>query len=413
MKKSLSFLLAVVMMISSFSVGLTTAFAADVLNAEIEVTYQQTEARSMLSLINNFRKSSYAWYWKENNKDKVTCRGLSNLVYDYDLEKIAMQRAAEVAVKFSHIRPNGESWYSAYPYRVYMSCGENIAAGYVDAQDVFIGWREDNENYDGQGHRRNMLSSDYAAVGIACAEYGGVKYWVQEFGSPAKNVTPTAANNAKTGVEFDVNTSDMKNVNITADVKNIDIKTGEPADLPIVSVDFMMEDIRPVKTVINSSVTPEWTVEDNSVVQIFDGKIVALKEGQTTVTATVMGKKISIPITVTISENECSHTSVKWVGDGKIVAKQCQKCGRILVTLPFDDLGNFVYYGDFVEYTSVSNKFITGTNPPERTLFSPTMVYAHSRFRLMPNKQYPSSLPTFVVTGLDIQSHLSKLCLDE
>lgn len=56
---------------------------------------------------------------------------------------------------------------------------------------------------------------------------------------------------------------------------------------------------------------------------------------------------------------------------------------------------------------------LTPSAASNSTLFSPTTVYAHSRFRLMPNKQYPSSLPTFVVTGLDIQSHLSKLCLDE
>ena len=35
--------------------------------------------------------------------------------------------------------------------------GENIAAGYESAAAVFDGWREENESYEGQGHRRNML----------------------------------------------------------------------------------------------------------------------------------------------------------------------------------------------------------------------------------------------------------------
>lgn len=86
MKKSLSCLLAIVLLISSLSIGIT-AFAADVINAEIQVTYHQSEARSMLSLVNNFRKSNDAWCWNENNTSKDKYSGLSNLVYDYDLEK--------------------------------------------------------------------------------------------------------------------------------------------------------------------------------------------------------------------------------------------------------------------------------------------------------------------------------------
>ena len=45
---------------------------------------------------------------------------------------------------------------------------ENIAAGqgtYDTAYEVYMAWREDDENYDGQGHRRNMLG-DFNCIGI-------------------------------------------------------------------------------------------------------------------------------------------------------------------------------------------------------------------------------------------------------
>ena len=45
--------------------------------------YDQVAARSMLSLVNDFRTGSDAWYWASNDTDKVTCSGLSGLTYDY------------------------------------------------------------------------------------------------------------------------------------------------------------------------------------------------------------------------------------------------------------------------------------------------------------------------------------------
>ena len=62
--------------------------AADVI---IEPVFNQTEARSMLDSINAFRTGSDAWYWNSSNTEKVQATGLGELVYDYDLEKVAMQ----------------------------------------------------------------------------------------------------------------------------------------------------------------------------------------------------------------------------------------------------------------------------------------------------------------------------------
>ncbi|MCR5728644.1 MAG: hypothetical protein K6G24_14420 [Lachnospiraceae bacterium] len=149
-----------------------------------EGTYAQDEARSMLEYINEFRKGSDAWYWNEDNTKKVKCSGLEDLVYDYELEKVAMLRAKEIAESFSHTRPNGSSCYTAYDdcgYKWERTVGENIAYGQDSAYSVYIAWREDKDDYLGQGHRRNMLNSSFKAIGIGCYVVNGRKYWVQEF----------------------------------------------------------------------------------------------------------------------------------------------------------------------------------------------------------------------------------------
>lgn len=52
------------------------------------------------------------------------------------------ERAAEIALSFSHTRPNGEICWTAYEDYGYQSnySAENIAAGYSTASDVFEGW---------------------------------------------------------------------------------------------------------------------------------------------------------------------------------------------------------------------------------------------------------------------------------
>lgn len=156
-------------------------------------TYYQDMARSVFPLINSFRKSSDAWYWNSNNTEKVYCNGLRSLQYDANLERVAKLRALEITTNFSHTRPNGTRCFTAFDeLGVNASAyGENIARGYTSASAVHNAFREDNEKYDGQGHRRIMLGYEYNAVGIACVELNGKKYWVEEFGY-LDNITPVS-----------------------------------------------------------------------------------------------------------------------------------------------------------------------------------------------------------------------------
>ena len=165
--------------------------------AETQVTYGQTEARAMLDRINAFRQSDEAWYWNKTDTEKIYVTGLQPLQYDYDLENTAMLRALEIALYFSHTRPDGAECFSAFSDREWSALGENIACGQLTEEIAFTDWREDDDPYAGQGHRRNMLSEDFEAVGIGHAVVNGMHCWVQEFRAPCASNPKTPALDGK------------------------------------------------------------------------------------------------------------------------------------------------------------------------------------------------------------------------
>lgn len=195
-RKLIAIISAVVMI---FTTGVSTPVQAASSNSiTLTVEYGQTEARAMLQRINNFRTSEEAWEWSKDGQ-KIYHQGLQELKYDPVLEEVAMQRAAELVVKYSHTRPNGENCFSAFPGGVYSACGENIARGQQTEEIVFTGWSEENEPYAGQGHRRNMLSENFNAIGIGHVIYNGTHYWVQEFGKSNSDIgsLPSALDESK------------------------------------------------------------------------------------------------------------------------------------------------------------------------------------------------------------------------
>ena len=122
-----SFVLAVMLIAGQMPVQA----AGSKVSVRMAGTYGQTEARKITSMVNEFRTGNEAWYWNSDDQTKTTCKNLKKLKYDYELEKAAMQRAMEIALNFSHTRPDGTSCFTAYSYT---SAGENIAAGYTTAK---------------------------------------------------------------------------------------------------------------------------------------------------------------------------------------------------------------------------------------------------------------------------------------
>jgi uncharacterized protein YkwD len=300
LKRFSSLLLTFAMIITAFCATLMQANAenTDETNIKFSVKYGQTEARSIYDLVNDLRSGSDAWYWNKDNTTKTQCSNLSSLVYDYQLEKVAMQRAVEIALYYSHTRPSGEPFLTAYDevgYETY-AFGENIAAGYESAQDVFKGWSEKNEDYEGQGHRRNMLSSNFEAIGLAHVYYNGTDYWVQEFSGTVNNDTYTTANDSQTVAEISVANSNIISTDFTLNESKINIVTGETADLPICTPMIQLTETWPAEPA-EVIAEPKFTCNSDCVV-IEDNMLKSLKEGTATLDVTLFGITKSVDITV-------------------------------------------------------------------------------------------------------------------
>ncbi len=273
--------------------------------ANINVKYGQTEARKMLDMVNAFRTGNDAWEWDSDDKTKIPHKDLVPLEYDYELEKVAMQRAAEIAFSYypAHYRPDGSLCLTAYPNtHVYMSKGENIAAGYETAESVFVGWREDDENYAGQGHRRNMLNKDFTAIGIGHVYYNGYHYWVQEFGSPASGAAQTAANDGETTVSIDFLLSEAT-ITLTPDVSSITVASGQSAALPNLDIQIKMNGIYPNWVSATATADYQWTVANGQFASINNGQVTGLADGTTTLTATVFGQTVTVNLMVGTGNN--------------------------------------------------------------------------------------------------------------
>ena len=136
-KRTAAFLLAVLMFITLVALMPGRAEAASTTRVVVTGTYMQSDARAMLKRINRFRTGNDAWYYADDSKsEKVKLRNLKKLTYDYTLEKMAMIRAAEAALKFSHTRPNGEDCFSITFLDGMSKGGENIAAGQFSPDSV-------------------------------------------------------------------------------------------------------------------------------------------------------------------------------------------------------------------------------------------------------------------------------------
>ena len=312
-KQICSVLMILMIIFTSLPLGVMEAEAATP-PVKIKVTYGQTEARAMLADINAFRTSETdAWCWDISDSKRQPCL-TTELEYDYELERVAMQRAAEIALSYDHTRPNGEACFTAYPSG-YRGMGENIAAGYASAAEVFDGWKEENESYAGQGHRRNMLSAKFKAVGIGHVVYQGCHYWVQEFGDRVKNGAASGANDDTQIVDVDVASSYITAVKTNLD--DVSLKVGEKATaadfslaLNVVNQWGYQKDC-----VIENECSAK--IEDETIASLSeDAVITGLKSGTTKIwISNPFGSDFYRTITVTKGTEDKGEISVESIAD--------------------------------------------------------------------------------------------------
>ncbi len=308
MKKATSKLLLFFFCMSFLMVIPKKANAAEIIPVNISVKYGQTEARKIFNMINDMRTSSTdAWYWNEDDTTKTTCSALSELAYDYDLERLAMKRAAEIALSYSHTRPSGGRSFSVYSEEGitnWRALGENIAAGYLSAEAVNMGWREDNENYVGQGHRRNMLSADFNCVGIGHVYYNGYHYWVEEFAyRTSVDTTGTAANDSEQVTALSVDNSKITDFKATFEKTSYTLRAGESTEANLTKSMITVSGQWPAGVDRIVTDTPTISADNVSIASYNNGKISGLAEGTTTLTASLYGLRAANMPTVSVHES--------------------------------------------------------------------------------------------------------------
>lgn len=305
------------------------ADADQLVDVKISVNYRQTEARRMLEMINDFRQGDEAWAWDENNTDKIIYSDLGALKIDPVLERIAMLRAAEIALSNSHFRPNGELYTTAYNGIMGESIAENIAADsgvqFLTAEATFEAWKEEDCGYLSQGHRRSMLGQNYVSVGIGCVEYQGCHYWVQEFSSRSSGQTLSDATDTTAVEEIQLLSADISYIRL----HRADLEVYHPKNPLILSrpgtFNLSMEDVNPSKLTLTKGetlslenlkvaigVAGRWppyfacllendyslTVADEEIISLEEGALSAKSVGTTSLTITALGQETEMPVIV-------------------------------------------------------------------------------------------------------------------
>lgn len=227
---------------------------ADTTSITLKGTYLYQEAWEVLELV---------------NKERVKA-GVQELTMDKDLLAGAMKRALEVQVYFSHMRPNGESCFSISD----KAEGENIAAGNSTAQATMYQWM------NSPGHRSNILNSNYNSIGVGCFTQGGVRYWVQIFGT-SEGIYTDERQNKET----------IESVNLISDNIQCQMNIGDPYPL----MRGEKEDYDGKFVLINKGwniactwilpTTINWSSSDRKIFQVDqNGHMTGVKVGQATLT---------------------------------------------------------------------------------------------------------------------------------
>ena len=242
-------LLLSILVVAVFSVitSITSKAANETVPINVTVTNDYTSAYEVLELVNKERKAE----------------GLNELKMDKDLLDSAMIRASELVLNFSHTRPNGTSCFTAIS-KPFSHMGENIAAGYSNAEYVMQGWMES------PGHKANILTGDFTSIGIGCVKYGNVPYWVQLFGKSDIVAPAVKLNNSKITRKIYMLSSDVQlYYNSMKEIFKGDYKNGFETTIVVLNPGWQGRcmTIEPNDLIFESSDKSVFTVDKNGVLK--------------------------------------------------------------------------------------------------------------------------------------------------
>lgn len=301
--------------------------------AELGFQFIQSDARTMINGINDFRTGSEAWAWDESNSSKKMYSGLAPLTYDYQLEQIAMQRAAEIAFMYAatgqltHQRPDGSLVSKLMMPEGYYAEGENILLGTnKGSAEALEQWKENGSKYEGQGHRRNMLNPDFQGVGVGHVKMGAIDFWVQDFASPVKADEGVDIPDGSYYVPLTFRQDEVYDVKGVDDGSYLYIGVGERSDVSSVPGSFDWMALNDVYAMID---VDKWTSSDPSIASVDNGSIVGRSRGITSLKADITAggsiAEIEVPVYCGIfydvtDSSSWFYDSVYWAVDKGITS---------------------------------------------------------------------------------------------
>ena len=214
------------------------------------------------------------------NKEREA-QGLPSLVMDQDLLDVAMQRAAECALSFSHVRPNGQLCMTAST----KMWGENIAYASgpsSSAKTAMTMWMNSS------GHRSNILGA-YQSIGIGCFVQNGSTYWVQCFGvSDIRQAKQQI--DVRKQMTIQVSSND---ISLSIAPSAVSLKVGGKETFKLYA--SMNGNYKKIEVDAESA---KWEVNPGKILFCRNGVVQALAEGNAKLTASINGLSSEVQIAV-------------------------------------------------------------------------------------------------------------------
>lgn len=115
------------------------------------------------------------------NKERALY-GLNPLTMNWELSRVARYKSDDMRDNnyFDHQSPTyGSPFDMLQKFNIsYRTAGENIAKGQKTAQAVVTAWM------NSEGHRKNILSTNFTEIGVGYSEGKGTTFWTQMFIKP-------------------------------------------------------------------------------------------------------------------------------------------------------------------------------------------------------------------------------------
>lgn len=266
-------ILAVVLTVTLLPVwGVETVKAAEI---RIQVEYKQSDAVSLLGLVNNYR----------SNISQSASSGAiqaTPLAYDYGLERVAMKRAVEVALGYEQAGPDGSTGSQAYGYGSYAeSLGKQTTA-----TSVYSDWLGSSTD------RSNMSNSQFRAMGIGHIVYNGFHYWVAAYSDTPSNEQAVTLNGLQTRA---VTINGAVQTTIDTGVGSaLSLNAGETRNLTGIKVSAQINGKNCPLVADAASISSD----RNDIVSVNGTTIKAERTGTATITITCGGQTATINVTV-------------------------------------------------------------------------------------------------------------------